>query len=57
MSMKATPPRSPEDVVAAARNDKELMRQLEESLEAEQRGDFGTPLKELQAQRQAAHTP
>jgi hypothetical protein len=50
------PPRKPEDVLARARANEELQRQLEESIEAERRGDMGTPLKELQARRRIART-
>ena len=48
------PPRTAEAVLARARANEELQRQLEESIEAERRGDMGTPLRELQARRRVA---
>jgi hypothetical protein len=48
------PRRRPEAVIARALANEELARQVEESIEAERRGDTGTPLKELQARRRIA---
>ena len=45
------PPRTLADVLQSAFSNPELMRQLATSLEAERRGDRGTPLKDLQARR------
>ena len=50
------PPRDPADVIKAAFANPELMRQLIISLEAERRGDMGTPLKDLQAKRRLPHS-
>ena len=43
--------RRAKEAVTSALGNEELMRQLDESLEAERRGDLGTSLKDLQAQR------
>lgn len=56
MASHAAVPRRIEQAVSAALRNEELMRQLEESLDAEGRGDNGTSLKELQERRRAAHT-
>jgi hypothetical protein len=50
------PPRKAGDVIARALANEELMRQVEESIAAECRGDRGTPLKELQARRRTARS-
>ncbi len=50
------PPRDPADVIKAAFANPELMRQLVISLDAERRGEMGTPLKELQAKRRLSHS-
>ena len=50
------PPRKPEEVIASAFRNEELMRRLAASYEAELRGEMGTPLKELQARRRAARS-
>ncbi|MGH2583790.1 MAG: hypothetical protein ACRDJE_02615 [Dehalococcoidia bacterium] len=50
------PARKPEDVIASAFRNEELMRQLVASYEAELRGEMGTPLKELQAKHRVART-
>ena len=50
------PPRKPENVIARALANDELARQVDESIEAERRGDLGTPLRELQARRRIARS-
>jgi len=48
MAQQTAVPRSPEKMVASALQNKELMRQLDESLEAERRGEKDTPFREIQ---------
>jgi hypothetical protein len=50
------PPRTAEEVIAAALADDELMRQVRNSLDDLRRGDHGTPLKELQAKHRRARS-
>jgi predicted nucleotidyltransferase len=50
------PRRNPADVITRALANEELARQVEESIEAERRGDTGTLLKELQARRRTARS-
>lgn len=45
--LDGTTPRTPDAIVAAARADKELMRQLEDSLAAEARGEKPVPFHQI----------
>jgi hypothetical protein len=50
---RTIPDRRPEDVVAAALKNEELMRGIDEALAQIERGEPGIPLRELQAKERA----
>jgi hypothetical protein len=51
---RTIPDRRPEDLVAAAPNNEQLMRGIDEALAQIERGEPGVPLRELQAKEQGA---